>query len=730
MRYYPHNFGSREELDLELEVIEGELPEDLGGYVFVNSVAGTVNFATPAPRDWPDGSPCEEYGASGLNGDGLLYRFDFSEMGTVRIKSRLLKTPCFYADQATRYGTEYHQEGLHFISKGLSRVHNDLGSRNQVNTAIVPFKFSDDAPVHLAVTFDAGPPYLVNPLTLELVTPIGRQPEWMQQFPDEMEQLFPMVYATAHPCFDPYTRDFYAVNYQKSLVKLMVGADWGHRLREAADFLFSELQRFADWVLGRSMSSDDLVDAIRQFIPFVNNKHETNHKEEFNDHYRVPDGAPVTSELRLVHWRGGKLNSWTVVDQDNGVPVSITQTVHQTDLTEDYVVISDSTLKFAMDLLLSLPFGHHDRLNDLLRRMLTHTIRSTTPCYLIRRADLKSDAEEIPAVRCELPYETIHFSLDYRNPDNRITLYAGHNSAICGGEWIRPFDRLATDPDQAPPADRIGSMATSMMDISRLGHHVIDANSGEIVQSRLIHQKGFTGDRVDTVSGPHTWGAGLYTYRNEYAAERRPDRLRHIYQQFDGLDAQALTKFVYDLYEGYNRKHGLIPAEKLLEYHRHGIPGCLCRVEVETMELADHYTFARHEQLLSLQFIPRRWNGEPASELDPQQDGYIAGILLVGDPTGNEAGYSRQLYLFDAADLTAGPVCKLSHDDLAWGMTIHSAYCDSVAEPTLDYRVDIAKDYDWVLDQFVHDEKREKLRSFFAEEVLPHYRNGGAQTKV
>ena len=36
-------------IDLELEVIEGQLPEDVGGYVFVNSVAGTVNFATPPP---------------------------------------------------------------------------------------------------------------------------------------------------------------------------------------------------------------------------------------------------------------------------------------------------------------------------------------------------------------------------------------------------------------------------------------------------------------------------------------------------------------------------------------------------------------------------------------------------------------------------------------------------------------------------------------------------------
>lgn len=89
--------------------------------MFVNSAAGTVNSATPAPKNWPDGSPCAEYGATILNGDGMLYRLDFSERGTVRLKSKLLKTACYYADKATSYGTDYYENGLHFISNGLSR---------------------------------------------------------------------------------------------------------------------------------------------------------------------------------------------------------------------------------------------------------------------------------------------------------------------------------------------------------------------------------------------------------------------------------------------------------------------------------------------------------------------------------------------------------------------------------------------------------------------------------
>lgn len=722
MHYYPLNFGSREALELELKIIGGELPTDLGGYLFVNAAAGTVNSPTPPPKDWPDGSPCAEYGATVLNGDGLLYRFDFSEAGTVKLKSKLLKTACYYADEATGYGTDYYKNGLHFRSNGLSRTHDDLGTRNQVNTAVIPFRFGPEEPVHLSVTFDAGRPHVVDPVSMDLVTPIGKQPEWLQNFPDEMQQVFPMIYATAHPAFDPYTFDYYAVNYQKSLLNLISNVEWDRRLTQAANFALTELERFADWVLGKQLSPGDLADAVRQFVPFLNDKHSTKHKKEFSDHYQIPNTPPVTSEVRLVHWKGEKMNSWRVVNADDGANIAINQTMHQMELTEDYILLSDSTLKFALDMLMSLPFGHNDRLNSLLRKITTHTIRPTTPCYLIRRAELTEDKSEVPAIPFELPHETIHFALDYQNPDGHITLYAGHNSAICGGEWIRPYDRLAVDPQQPLPADRIGNMAASVMDISRVGKHVINGADGAMVESHVIHRKGFTGDKVTELDGPHTWGAGLSTFRDQYSGTEKPAHIRYIFQQFDGLEAESLTEFIYELYASYNEEHGIIPADKILDYHRHGVPGCLCRIATDTLELEDHYTAAAHESLQSLQFIPRR-RATPAEadDRDEQLDGYIAALFMVADPTGEVSGYQRQLYLFDAADLAAGPVCKLGHEQLAWSLTIHSTYCPEIASPTLAYRVDVAEDYGWVLDRFVDEDKQKKMREFMEREVYPHY---------
>ena len=717
VHHYPLNHGSRRELDLRLQVVEGRIPDDLSGHLFVNSVAGTVNYETPAPRDWPDGSPCPEHGATNANGDGMVYRIDFSPGREVRLKCRLLRTPCFYADEATRYGTGHYERGLHFISRGLSRLSDDLGARNQVNTALVAFRFGPQQPVQLAVTFDAGRPYLLDPRTLELISPVGWQREWLAQFPDAVQWVFPMIYATAHPCFDPNTYEFFTVNYQKSLTNQLFNTDWDHRLRTAANFLLNELNAFAEWVVGEKLTAEGLLDAVRQFIPFVADKEATAHEDTFAAHYRRPKGSPATSELRLVRWRGRELHSWTVVDTKTGVPIAISQTIHQMDLTEDFILISDSTLKLALDLLLSLPFGHHDRLNTLLRKILTHTIRPTTPCYIIRRADLTDEWDEVRAVACELPHETIHFSLDYRNPEEHITLYAGHNSATCGGEWVRPFDRLAIDPDRKPAPDRIGSMTTSVMDISQVGKHLIDGGSGKILRSECFYEKGFPDDAVEQLRGPHTWGAALHTYRDDDSAHRRPDRLRRVYQYFDGLDGEVLTKFVYDLYHNYNQQGEVIPPEKLLDYHRHGVPGCLVCVDTERMAPADHYLCAPHEQLQSLQFIPRRRPVAPPPAVDLDTDGYLAALMMVGDPANEQSGYSRQLYVFDAADLAAGPLCKLTHPDLAWGLTIHAVFCEELDVPPGDYRADVRKDYDWVLDQFYNSEQAERMRAFLKREV-------------
>ncbi|MBM4283339.1 MAG: hypothetical protein FJ137_22215 [Deltaproteobacteria bacterium] len=180
--------ASRAELDLELRVVGGALPAALRGHVFL---------VCALPQG--DGSPQ-------FNGDGMLTRLDF-DGSRARLLSRLAKTPCFYADEASR-GTD-----AAFENKHLSRTSSKLGARNFANTAFAPF--GD----RLLVTYDGGRPYEIDPTTLALVTAVGRNDEWIAGLPELLLRFgvgggpFPTVLTTAHPAVDERTRELFFVNY-------------------------------------------------------------------------------------------------------------------------------------------------------------------------------------------------------------------------------------------------------------------------------------------------------------------------------------------------------------------------------------------------------------------------------------------------------------------------------------------------------------------------------------
>ncbi len=81
--------------DLKMK-IQGTLPDDLQGHVFIIAPVGSVNSGgLPYPN-----------GDSLLNGDGMIYRLDFDQKGEVGVKTSLVKPPDYYADTATRPGTQ------------------------------------------------------------------------------------------------------------------------------------------------------------------------------------------------------------------------------------------------------------------------------------------------------------------------------------------------------------------------------------------------------------------------------------------------------------------------------------------------------------------------------------------------------------------------------------------------------------------------------------------------
>ena len=166
---------------LELVALSGAVPEDIHGHLFI---AGSI----------------ASLGRPAFTGEGTLYRFDLSPSG-VKLSQNILRPPCHYADRAAgNFG-----EMMQFRDIGLSRISPLLGVRTALSNS--PIALRD----RMIVTTDAGRPWEFDPVTLELVTPIGKGDEWQGAIP--VPWAFPLVLCSAHPAEDEVTGELFTVNF-------------------------------------------------------------------------------------------------------------------------------------------------------------------------------------------------------------------------------------------------------------------------------------------------------------------------------------------------------------------------------------------------------------------------------------------------------------------------------------------------------------------------------------
>lgn len=661
--------------DEQLEVVEGEIPADLHGHLFLIAPVGSVSSdGLPNPDD-----------SHVWNGNGLIHRFDLQAHGAIRLTTRLARTPCFWADLATRPGSA--AAGLGFSDWGMSRFSMHLGMRNQLNTAFVPMRFAAAEPTRLLLTFDGGRPYEIDPVTLTVVTPVGGNQEWRPGA--DLPLPFPPVLSTAHPVFDPATATLFTVNYGRSTGNFLDTIPLVDRLDRLAGALARVLRPLA-------LLTGLLLAPVRSLLG---------------------RRLGVADFVHLLAWDGqGPLRRWSLVDE-NGQPLRIDQTMHQIGLSRDYLVLADTSLKFGLEQLLSRPFRRCPALNRLLRRLLTRPQKPDTTLYVVRRADLNREAAEGPeppesqavlARRLVIPLEIGHFLVDGANPDGRITLHAAHECATDVSEWVRPEDVSALDGRPLDPALR-GMIAVGAMDLGRLGRYEIDGETGALLGSRILHDHRLT------------WGIGLYTCRRDVDGHAAADgRLSSIYWQSLGFQADLLPEFLRRLYADY--PHRLVPLPELLSGPDAGLgrPSALFRVDTATMTIADAYPCPQRRLAggawqswvcNSPQFVPRpRSDAAPDSsidpDIDPDTDGWILCIAI--------SEQAKQLWIFDAADLARGPLCRLAHPRFDPGYTIHTTWLECIEKRSAAYCISARADYDPRLEHLP-----DAVRELFEQHVYP-----------
>ncbi|NMG09450.1 carotenoid oxygenase family protein [Brasilonema sp. UFV-L1] len=669
--------ASRKELDnIKLNILESKLPdkklpEGLHGHVFIMGPVGSLNSGR-LPHS--NGDPI-------FNSDGMIYRLDFNHKGEVGLKTRITKPPCYYADMATQPGTKYAKYG--FGNLGISRFSSKLGSRNQLNTAFVPI-YGPEEGDRLLITCDAGRPYEIDTETLEVVTPVGTNKEWRPEI--KLNFPFPPVLTTAHPTFDGHTREVFTVNYGRSLSNFLETIP-----------SFNELDKFLDEI------DESLEKGIFRTISQVSGK-----LRQLFGRFVSPVTEIPEDFVYLIRWDGvDKFERWKLVlrdrDEADETPVEIEQSLHEIGITKDYVILIDTNFKVGIAQAFNNLFPRHQKVERLTRKLLTLPVLPETKLYIVRRRDLKDgqrpqvSQQEVKVVAQQIliPQGTIHFALDYENPDNKITLHVTHNSADVA-EWVRQHDNLASSPETSVASNLVG-MLTTVTDVSRLGRYVIDGESGEILESNVLS------------NSRYTWGVGLYTYCDRLSTGLPSGQVENIYWQSAGFWQELLTKFVSDLYK--DNQYRIVSLKKLLQpNNRQNRPSCLFRLNTIDMKIADAYEFpvtveddkSNSHMILSPQFVPRA-DGDGSST-----DGYI--VCTVASEKDDE------IWIFDAKNLAQGPVCKLGHPSLNFSYTIHTAWLPKISPRTASYNCPVREDYQEQVKKNSQD-----IQDLFETEIYPYF---------
>ncbi len=649
-----------------------------------------------------------------MNGDGYFFRFDLLP-GKVHLLTNLLQPACYYADEATKQGnTNGYGLLFHFYNMGMTRMALDLGSRNMLNTAVTPFRFAGDPAPRLLACYDAGRPWEIDPATIQIITPIGANSEWTPSTPEWLFP-FPIVQSTAHPSFDPQTQELFLVNFTKPMQDVMHQESLQNLLHQHPETLHDVFEK----VVGDVKHTNNIKDALKAIGQTVRNYADEDleyHALQWMSHTLSQKSANTAAqaEVFLQRWTGknAPLDKWQVLGAD-GKPVAIEQCMHQTTLTRDYIVLADATFKFTLDLLFNVPFASPS-LDTWLRQLLTAPQLPYLDLYIVKRSELVPGAKTVVArpLQQPIPLEAIHFSANYDNPNNEITLHLAHNSAACLAEWVRTFDALAPDGAQRVDPEVIGLISTGSMDIGRIGKVVVNAQTGALVSQDYLTETGNTADPAHI--GAHTWGVGLYTYRDIISPDRNVDTIRHIFWSSYGMDPRLLTQFIYDLYYDYAPRQ--IPQSEILALAQQGIPFVLSRQNTATMTLDDHFQFDPQTILKSLQFVPR---SSPTPSRDPQLDGYILTTTLVNRPNAQGNNYDCEVWVFDANNLAQGPVCVLAHPQLDYAFTLHSAWIEKAQTPVSTYKIDLRQDYNALIQQITPAERRPQIQDLFDRFVYP-----------
>ncbi|MFN8051533.1 MAG: carotenoid oxygenase family protein [Acidimicrobiales bacterium] len=361
-------------------------------------------------------------------------------------------------------------------------------------------------------------------------------------------------------------------------------------------------------------------------------------------------------------------------------PLLISQNAHQICVTRDHLVILDAAG--------TIEFGKLADTPNSWAAGVAAAPRPDSYLYIVSRSELRATTGAAIAQRAIVPRESGHFMVDYDSTPSRLVVHCPHTSASDFAEWVQPYD---THPATGTSVrrDLVNAITPVIYDIGVVGRYEIDATSGAVVHSSMF-------------SNDWTWGTGGLTARNPNTSS---STLGDQFHANSGFPTDLAVERVYTGFTDY--PHRLVPTDEL---PWEGVPSSLVRVDHDAGRVVDGYWFPGDRFAWTPTFVPR--NGTATGSAD----GYIVVVVFSDVVTAASAG--TELWVFDAAALSDGPVARLGHPALQVPITLHSTWLESTRSTRPDYRVDVASE---LLDRAETWRFDPEVLSVLRNDVLPAY---------
>lgn len=350
---------------------------------------------------------------------------------------------------------------------------------------------------------------------------------------------------------------------------------------------------------------------------------------------------PLTPDTFVARWPlDGPIERW----QLDGM--SEFDSIHDVKVTRDHVVFTD------------LPFIVEP--GTFVGGPQTRPNRDWTSLWVVAKSDLRATPPggTVPTTEVRIPMPTGHLTVDHDTTDGRVTVYLEHIPVqdlmirIRRGEFSHGTGAL-NDPN-------FDGMVTASTQPGVVGRYEIDVATGEVTRSELAWDDRF-------------WG-GVLTTRDESTPAARA-RQGQLWYSGMGYDPALVTQAWWDLYA----EAGLACVVDPHDLPAEAIPAGLARFDRESMKVAEVYRFDDVAFPHPPTFVPRTGATDP-------DDGYVVAIVHRDGP--------KEVWVFDAAHLEAGPLATATAPDFNPPLLLHSCWMPTPAPGSArpDYRIPLWRD--------------------------------------